>query len=217
MPETRPRIPPLEPPYEPELERMLEKWMPPNSELEPLALFRTLGRHADLFSRALPLGAGILGHGLVEPRLREVMIHRTCALTGAEYEWGVHVSSFGRPLGFTDEQLASTVRGSAGDPVWSQAERAVLGLADELHETSQVSDELFAELERHFDAPQIIELCLTSGCTTRSRTSSPRRASRPSRGRSALPRYQRSVTIPTSPSSFQRRSSTFAGMRVRWG
>jgi alkylhydroperoxidase family enzyme len=95
--------------------------------------------------------------------LREVMIHRTCALTGAEYEWGVHATSFGGPLGFTDEQLASTVHGDAADPVWSEPARAVFRLADELHQTSTVSDELYAELARHFDAPQIIELCITSG------------------------------------------------------
>ena len=36
--------------------------------------------------------------------------------------------------------------------------------------------------------------------------------------RAAYPQgYQRSVTSPTSPSSFQSRSSTFAGIRVRWG
>ena len=158
-----PRIAPLEPPYEPELEALLQKWMPPNSGIEPLALFRTLAVHQELASRARPLGAGILGKGLVEPRLREVMIHRTCALTGAEYEWGVHVMGFGKPLGFTDDQLASTVHRGADDPVWSDDERAVLRLADELHRTSTVSDELFEELERHFDAAQIIELCLTSG------------------------------------------------------
>jgi len=163
MTDPTPRISPLEPPYEPDIEAMLEKWMPPDSGMEPIALFRTLGVHPELFSRARPLGSGILAKGLVEPRLREVMIHRTCALTGAEYEWGVHAVSFGRPLGFTDEQLASTARGSAGDPVWSDAERAVFRLADELHETSDVSDDLFAELEDLFDAPQIIELCLTSG------------------------------------------------------
>src|SRR5205807_6226826 len=74
-----PRIAPLEPPYEPETETMLKKWMPPNSGLEPLRLFRTLGVHADLAARMRPLGAGILGHGVVEPRLRELMIDRTCA------------------------------------------------------------------------------------------------------------------------------------------
>ena len=163
MPETPPRIPPLEPPYEPDLAAMLDKWMPPDSGMEPLALFRTLAIHEELASRCRPLGAGILAKGLVEPRLREVMIHRTCGLTGAEYEWGVHVMGFGKPLGFTDEQLASTVSGDSGDSVWSEDERAVFRLADELHATSSVSDELFAELERHFDAAQIIELCLTSG------------------------------------------------------
>jgi 4-carboxymuconolactone decarboxylase len=157
------RIAALEPPYEPQVEAMLAKWMPPNSGIEPLALFRTLGRHAELASRARPLGAGILGRGLVEPRLREVIIHRTCALTGAEYEWGVHAVGYGKPLGFSDEQLASTVRGGAEDPVWTDDERAVFRLADELHTTSAVSDELFAELEAHFSPEQIIELCMTAG------------------------------------------------------
>jgi 4-carboxymuconolactone decarboxylase len=158
-----PRIAPLEPPYEAAAAEQLAKWMPAGSDAEPLALFRTLLLHGDLAARMRPLGAGILGHGLVEPRLREVMIHRTCALCGAEYEWGVHAVAFGKPLGFSDEQLASTVRGSAADPVWSGAERAVFRLADELHATSAVSDELFADLRLHFDAAQILELVITSG------------------------------------------------------
>jgi 4-carboxymuconolactone decarboxylase len=157
------RIPALEPPYEPEIEAMLQKWMPPDSGLEPLVLFRTLGVHPGLAERMRPLGAGILAHGLVEPRLREVMIHRTCALCGAEYEWGVHALAFGKPLGFSDEQLASTVHGSAEDPHWSPAERAVYRLADELHGDGDVSDALFAELQRHFDDQQILELVVTSG------------------------------------------------------
>ncbi len=158
-----PRIPPVEPPYEPELEAMLQKWMPPGSGMEPLKLFRTLGVHDELASRMRPLGAGILGHGRVEPRLREVMIHRTCALCGAEYEWGVHAVAFGKPLGFSDEQLASTAAGSAEDPVWSEEEALVFRLADELHATSRVSDELFAALTDHFAPDQILELVITAG------------------------------------------------------
>jgi alkylhydroperoxidase family enzyme len=164
MPETdAPRIAPLEPPYAGQLESLLEKWMPPGSDAEPLALFRTLALHPDLMSRMRPLGAGILGHGLLEPRLREVMIHRTCALCAAEYEWGVHAVAFATPLGFSPEQLASTVHGSAADDVWSESERAVFALADRLHETGTVTDELFGELRRHFDDAQIIELAVTSG------------------------------------------------------
>jgi alkylhydroperoxidase family enzyme len=158
-----PRIAPLEPPYDPDVEEKLRKWMPPNSGLEPLALFRTLQAHGELASRMRPLGAGILGHGLVEPRLREVMIHRTCARCGAEYEWGVHAVAFGKPLGLTDDQLAATVHGEADDPIWSERERAVLRLADELHDTASVSDATFAELERYFTHEQILELVVTAG------------------------------------------------------
>jgi alkylhydroperoxidase family enzyme len=159
-----PRIAPLEPPYDPDVAAMLVRWMPPNSGMDPLRLFRTLAVHDELSARMRPLGAGILGRkARVEPRLREVMIHRTCALTGAEYEWGVHAVAFGRPLGFTDGQLASTVHGSADDPCWSRDEALVFRLADELHATSGVSDELFASLRDGFAEDQILELVITAG------------------------------------------------------
>lgn len=160
-----PRIAPLEPPHPPELAAMLERWMPPGSGREPLALFRVLARHEQLFSRARPLGAGILASRTLSARLREVMILRTCALTGAEYEWGVHAVAFGRPMGFSEDQLAATTEVVSLDEQseWDDAERAVLRLADELHVTSSVSDALFAELERHLSHEQIIELCLASG------------------------------------------------------
>ena len=159
----RPRIPALEPPHTPELAATLDKWMPPNSGREPLALFRVLARHGELFSRARPLGAGILGKGTVAPVLREVMIMRTCGLTGAEYEWGVHAVAFGTPLGLPSAQLTSTAHGSASDPVWTDSERAVFQLADELHTTSTVSDQLFSALSARFTHEQIIELCLACG------------------------------------------------------
>ena len=112
-----PRLAPAEPPYEPEIATMLAKWMPPGAEAEPLRLFRVLARNVELAGRMRPLGAGILGSGpSVPPLLREIMIHRTCALNGNEYEWGVHAAAFGRPLGLSDEQLRSTEDGSAADP-----------------------------------------------------------------------------------------------------
>src|SRR3954465_4160164 len=84
MPETAtPRIAPLEPPYDDETANVLRKWMPPGPAVGPLKLFRTLAVHPDLASRMRPLGAGILGHGRVDPREREVVIHRTCARAGA--------------------------------------------------------------------------------------------------------------------------------------
>jgi alkylhydroperoxidase family enzyme len=160
---SRPRIAPIEPPYDPATEQMLGKWMPPDSGLEPLKLFRTLAAHESLFARMRPLGAGILGHGLLEPRLREVMILRTCVRCGAEYEWGVHATFFGKAVGLTPGQIAATVHGAGEDPVWSARESAVIRLADELHDTAAVSDAVFAELEAHFTAAQILELVIAAG------------------------------------------------------
>jgi 4-carboxymuconolactone decarboxylase len=165
MPETadRPRIAPLEPPYTPELEAALRKWMPPGSDVEPLRLFRTLNVHSELASRMRPLGAGILGHGLLEPREREIVVHRTCARGNAEYEWGVHALAFGRPLGLSDEQLAATVNGGVDDPAWSEADSLLIALADELYDTANVSDELWTKLAARYDEARLLELVVTAG------------------------------------------------------
>jgi 4-carboxymuconolactone decarboxylase len=158
-----PRIEPLAPPYRPDVEAMLRKWMPPGSPLEPLALFRTLAQHEELVSRMRPLGAGLLGHGLLEPREREIVILRTCARAGAEYEWGVHVEAFGRAVGLDDAQLAATAAGDASDPAWSERDALLVRLADELHDRAAVSDGLWAELAARWTAPQLVELLVLAG------------------------------------------------------
>jgi alkylhydroperoxidase family enzyme len=145
MSDQPPRIVPLQAPYAPSIEVMLAKWMPPESPLEPLRLFRTLAR------------------ATVPPALREVMIHRTCALTGAQYEWGVHAVAFGKPLGLSDTQLHSTVHGEWSDDCWDAEQASVFRLAQELHETSTISDDLWEVLAARFQEPQILELIVTAG------------------------------------------------------
>ena len=164
IPHQSARIAPLQAPYAPDVEAMLAKWMPPASEAEPLRLFRTLAVHERLMSRMRPLGAGILGaSATVAPQLREVMIHRTCALTGAQYEWGVHAVAFGEPLGLSRTQLHCTVHGDWSDACWEPEQAIVFRLADELHETSTISEDLWQALTSHFDEPQILELIVTAG------------------------------------------------------
>jgi alkylhydroperoxidase family enzyme len=158
------RIAPLEPPYEPEVAETLAKWMPPGSAVEPLALFRTLVVHERLAQRMRPLGAGILGSSaLVAPALREVMIDRTCALTGAEYEWGVHAAAFAAAVGLSEQQIRSTVRGGPAEACWADEQALVMRLADELHATSAISDELWRGLAERFSDAQILELIVTAG------------------------------------------------------
>jgi 4-carboxymuconolactone decarboxylase len=158
-----PRIPPLEPPYAPEMSALLQKWMPPGSDAEPLRLFRTLCVHPELSSRMRSLGSGVLGHGLVEAREREIVIDRTCARAGAEYEWGVHAVAFGEAVGLSEAQIAATVSGEASAPVWSDRDRLLVRLADELHDSARVSDELWSALASHWTPPQLLELLVIAG------------------------------------------------------
>jgi 4-carboxymuconolactone decarboxylase len=159
-----PRLTPLSAPYSPDVAAQLQKWMPPGATLEPLALFRTLSLHLELASRMRPLGAGILGARATVPmHLREVMIQRTCALTGAEYEWGVHAAAFADAAGLDEERLRSTVHGGPLEECWTPLEASVVALADELHETSSISDQLWARLTGELGPEQIIELVVTAG------------------------------------------------------
>jgi 4-carboxymuconolactone decarboxylase len=160
-----PRIAPLQPPYEPDVEEMLRRWMPPGSAIEPLALFRTLAIHGELMSRMRPLGSGILNHGLVPPRDREIVVHRTCARAGAEYEWGVHAVAYAERVGLTPEQLAATALGAraAEHPSWSRQDALLVRLADELYDTNTVSDELWTQLTDHHTHQQLLELVVTAG------------------------------------------------------
>ncbi len=158
-----PRIHPLEPPYSSEIDAALRKWMPPGSDAEPLKLFRTLNVHEQLASRMRPLGAGILGHGTLRARDREIVILRTCARAGAEYEWGVHVTAFAKSVGLEDEQVAASVQGDSGDPAWAEPDRPLVALADELHDTATVSDALWSSLADRFTEEQLLELLVVSG------------------------------------------------------
>lgn len=157
------RIPPLEPPYTPEVEAELRRWMGA-VDREPLKLFRTLVLHEALAQRMFALGSGVLGRAaLLAPREREVLIHRTCALAGAEYEWGVHASVFAPRVGLTPEQLTATVARDPSGAGWSVRDRLLLAAADELHASCRLSDELFARLSRHWTPAEMLEIAVVVG------------------------------------------------------
>ena len=143
---------------------MLSKWMPPGSGSSRCACSaRSPCTNSWPAACARSAPASSASHALVEPRLREVAIARTCALTGAGYEWGVHAVAFARPLGLNDEQLRSTVHGGPEDGCWEEREAAVLALADELHHTSTIGEQLWQRLGALFDEPEVLELIVTCG------------------------------------------------------
>ena len=84
------RVAPLEPPYPEPVQAALDRIMP--AGVPPLALFRTLARNERVFLRLM--AGGLLDRGSISLREREIVIDRTCARCGSEYDWGVHVAFF---------------------------------------------------------------------------------------------------------------------------
>ncbi|HUR39940.1 MAG TPA: carboxymuconolactone decarboxylase family protein [Verrucomicrobiae bacterium] len=152
------RIAPLDPPYSADVQAAFDAVM---RGAPPLALFRTLAHNPRVLSRMI--AGGLLDRGSISMRQRELMILRTTALCGAEYEWGVHVAAFGVKSKWTPAELAASVRRPADDPAWSADERAIVKLADALHATHTVDDALWSELKNHFADDQLIELVMLAG------------------------------------------------------
>jgi 4-carboxymuconolactone decarboxylase len=156
---TESRIAPLEPPYSEAVQAALDRIMP--AGVPPLALFRTLAVNERVFLRVM--AGGLLDRGSISLREREVVIDRTCARCGSEYEWGVHVAFFAERVGLTASQVAATCAPGAAAEAFPERERLLIRLVDALHDDGRVDDGLWASLRMEWSEPQIIELIALAG------------------------------------------------------
>ena len=148
-----PRIAPAEPPYEPQIAAELERIMPKG--VTPLLLFRTMARSPRVFAKMF--AGGLLDKGPLALRQREIVIDRTTARLGCEYEWGVHIAFFAEKVGFDPERVAATVTGPADAACWTADEQALLALVDDLVDRRTIGEAPWASLATHFDETQILE------------------------------------------------------------
>ena len=153
------RIESVSPPYPAELQTVFDRLMPPG--VPPLLLFTTLARVPRIYDRFR--AASLLDRGPVSLRQREIVIDRTCARCGCAYEWGVHAAFFAQRVALTPEQLRATVHGEADDSAWSDDERLLIRMVDDLHNSASLSDEVWAALAATFSVEQIFELIALVG------------------------------------------------------
>src|SRR6201986_103041 len=98
------RIAPLEPPYAPEIQGQFDRIM---RGAPPLMLFRVMASNPRAWEKFR--GGSLLDRGPLSLREREIVIDRTCALTGCEYEWGVHVATFAQAADLSEAEIHATV------------------------------------------------------------------------------------------------------------
>lgn len=149
-----PRIEPLQKPYPPAFDERMKRLM---RGAEPLVLFTTLARHERAWAK---FGGGSLldKESPLTLRQREIVIHRTTARCGCEYEWGVHVAGFADHVGLTAPQVRATVHGESSDPVWTQDEQVLIATVDALLDRKRLNDAEWSALRRHFNEDQTLEI-----------------------------------------------------------
>ncbi len=92
-------------------------------------------------------------------RYRELAILRVAVLNGADYEYQAHLP-FALKEGATQEQI-DALKSWQVSPAFDAPERAVLAYTDTMTKQVQVPDELFAEVRKHFDTQDLVELTAT--------------------------------------------------------
>ena len=141
--------------FEPVLQKRLEElWG------KPVNLYRALGNHPAL-TAAWTEFANAIRHDSKTPRaLREIMILHTAQIARSEYEWAHHLR-MARKAEVSEAKIAAL-------PSWrtsgefSAPERAALALTEAVM-ACNVSDEVHAEVKRHFSDAEFVELSLTAG------------------------------------------------------
>lgn len=126
-----------------------------------LNIFRCLAQHPKLLKRWRVFANHILGKSTLPLREREILILRTGWLCRSAYEFGQH-TEIGRDCGLTDAEIRRIIAGP-DDPEWSEGDRLLLRAADELHSAYRIGDETWADLSRHWDRQQMMDIVFTVG------------------------------------------------------
>ncbi len=124
-------------------------------------LFATLARHPRLLKRWSAFGGSLLFGGRLTDRDRELLILRTAANTGADYEWGHH-QVLAELAGLTAEEVKRVLAGPVAEG-WSDHDAALLRAADELHASAVIGDGTWAALAGVLDEQQLIEVPMVVG------------------------------------------------------
>jgi 4-carboxymuconolactone decarboxylase len=134
--------------------------LPPSDDGRQLNIFRTLGHNRPLYKGFLALGGHLLGSGGLPAREREIVILRAGFRCGSEYEFGQH-TRIGRDAGLADDEIERL--GGVGDGGWSDDDRALVDMVDELCGDDVVSEPTWKRLAARWSEEQLLELLVLAG------------------------------------------------------
>lgn len=123
-------------------------------------LFLVLSIHRGLFLPWLRFASRLMPFGHLPAPMREMLILRTGWNCRCRYEWGQHVD-LALAAGVGDEDILRVAGGPStfSDPI----HRSLMLACDELCANQVIGDAVWADLSRHWDEPELIEIAMLVG------------------------------------------------------
>jgi 4-carboxymuconolactone decarboxylase len=128
---------------------------------EPARTMAILARQPDLLGPFLGWAAALALNGVLSHRDHELLALRAASNCRCAFEWVEH-ADYARAAGLTEAEIASVAR-TADDGAWTEAERALLDAADELHRDHDVTDSTWTVLAQHYEPAALVEILFVVG------------------------------------------------------
>ena len=138
----------------PDQERML-------SSRADYNIYKTLAHHPQLYFRWSELGRYLLNGSTLSARDREIIILRMGWVCQAPYEWSQHARIAKADAGMTDEEVRRVALG-ADAPGWTDFERVLIRMTDEIRYEAMISDKTWAALRQKYSLEQTIDAMYTA-------------------------------------------------------
>jgi uncharacterized peroxidase-related enzyme len=157
-----PRIRPLEPEeVTPEACEVLERFRQERGNIPNM--FRTMACRPEIMETAAAHMRAIFSTGTVERRLKEMLAVRVSQINQCYYCQSSH-TALAVQLGVTEDLLDAMYHIDEHAHRFTPAERAALRLAERMTTDARgVDEDVWADLQEHFDEGQIVELAAVIG------------------------------------------------------
>lgn len=127
----------------------------------PEMVVTLIGCHADLYERVADVSVHLMAKSSLPRRDLELVVLRADWLCQSPYNWGEHVK-IAKRFDISSDEIEQVTLGSSA-PSWNEHDRALLRVAEELHDNAMISDATWNTLAQTFSEKQLFELIVLVG------------------------------------------------------